>query len=71
MKESSAKNDLDLKESKTSLLDSYNSIMQGFDPIRLINSPWEKRGDCYVQYSAFDQNVICTSGISAKHSAKL
>lgn len=65
MKEISATNQM-LVEGKPSLIESFNAIMRNYKPIQIIDSTWEKRGDSYVQYSAFDHDVICTSGISSQ-----
>ncbi|OFY44618.1 MAG: hypothetical protein A2X18_03335 [Bacteroidetes bacterium GWF2_40_14] len=41
--------------------EQYDKLMLGFVQQPLFSKNWEKRGDNYVQYSAFDEDLICIS----------
>lgn len=52
----------ELTKSKSSFtVDKYNNLLSGFNPNQLVSNQWEKRGGVYVQYSAFDETLVCTS----------
>lgn len=44
--------------------EQYDKLMKGFEPLTIIGREWEIRGDSYVQYSAYDESLTCTSTAS-------
>lgn len=52
------------QEGKGFTTEQYEKLMKGFEPLKVIGREWEKRGDSYVQYSAYDESMTCISTAS-------
>ena len=40
----------------------YEKIMDGYEPSQYVNKEWPMKDGMYQQYSAFEDDVQCTSG---------
>lgn len=52
------------KKENKGLVNEYSIIMNGFADNPLFSTKWEKVGGRYTQYSAYDDNIVCTSHAS-------
>ena len=53
---------LELEES-SSLFQEYQELMTDYEQNPIMNNVWKKRGDSYVQFSFYDENIVGYSDI--------
>ena len=53
------------------IMQDYQDLMKDFEPNPLIKNTWEMRGDNYVQFSFYDENVIGYSDICLTGSLQI
>ena len=50
-------------EESSKLVQEYQELMANFEQNPMMNNVWEKRGDAYVQFSFYDENIVGYSDI--------
>ena len=50
-------------EESSKLVQEYQELMVNFEQNPMMNNVWEKRGDAYVQFSFYDENIVGYSDI--------
>ena len=50
-------------EESSKLGKEYQELMANFEQNPMMNNVWEKRGDAYVQFSFYDENIVGYSDI--------
>lgn len=46
-------------------INSYDGMMKGYEPSKYVNQDWPMKDGMYLQYSAFENDVQCTTGTHA------
>ena len=50
-------------EESSKLVQEYQELMVNFEQNPMMNNVWEKRGDTYVQFLFYDENIVGYSDI--------